>query len=751
MARLDVDVDVIVKGLQELERIGGGLDEAGQKASKFGAVGTGVMQGVGQAAFGLGASIVKAGIDAGVEAIGNSIDLASDKAEAASKVNVLFGDSARYVHEASEDAATAVGLSSGEYLVAAGNVGNLVTNLGFAGDQAATMSTDIVALSADLGSFNNAPTAEVVEAIGAAFRGESEPIRRFGVMLDEATIKAKAMELGLYEGTGAIDKTAKATATYQLILEQTSAAQGDFARTADGLANSQKIANARIDDALTGLGEKLMPIVADLVPLIADGLVGAIDLASDLFDDLGPLIDTVVGALRFLVDIVGTTVDVLHDLHRAIAPNMAALEDIETEFRATAEAAGLTADEIDDAWQQAVASSQAGGAATTASMDEWIASYQAGQDQAATTAAAQELAADRAVASATRIAQGADDMADAFATAGERIPAAVQAVADQASMAEALASRSIDDMPGAANRIAASIRAELSSERIRGQALAAAEAIGRAVPGEIADGLIERSREVLDAADRLVELLKNGLTPEQQAIRLIGRDISKLVGEGIRSAIPGAAEAALQLAVTSINTIEDAGLQGAKGVKGMREIGQLYDQLLASGMTAAEARVALAAGGVANATIDTLEGKGGAFENAGSSIAASWVQGIAERLRSKATQSTIDRAIGIATRAMQAHSPPDTGPLRHIDSMGDAIGSTWVQGIIDGISGSAGQLTGSLGGLLTGNSLGSLAPAGAGAAGGIVVNVYAGVGDPVEIGRQVSEALRAYQRSSGEA
>ena len=90
------------------------------------------------------------------------------------------------------------------------------------------MSADIVQLAADVGSFNNAPTADVVAAIGSAFRGESEPIRQFGVMLDVASVKAKALELGLYDGRGELDKTAKATATYQLILEQTSKAQGDF-------------------------------------------------------------------------------------------------------------------------------------------------------------------------------------------------------------------------------------------------------------------------------------------------------------------------------------------------------------------------------------------------------------------------------------------------------------------------------------------------------------------------------------------
>src|SRR5688500_15978961 len=131
--RLEVDVDVQVDGLNQLDDAAQGVDRIHESTSKLGAVGTGVFQGIGQAIAGVGIGLAKAGIDAAMDAIGDSISLASDKAEAASKVNVLFGDSASIVQRASEGAATAVGVSSGKYLELAGTVGNLVTNLGFAG------------------------------------------------------------------------------------------------------------------------------------------------------------------------------------------------------------------------------------------------------------------------------------------------------------------------------------------------------------------------------------------------------------------------------------------------------------------------------------------------------------------------------------------------------------------------------------------------------------------------------------------
>ncbi|HVM30766.1 MAG TPA: hypothetical protein VM305_08390 [Candidatus Limnocylindrales bacterium] len=283
---------------------GDAADETGGKFSKFGDIGKGAIMGVGLAIGNMATQFVMQAPAEAMRTLSDSISLASDKAEAAAKAGELFGDSYRIVEEASKDAATSVGLSSGAYLDSIGTLGNLITNLGFAGDEAANMSVDMLALAADMGSFNNASTEDVVYAMGAAFRGETEPIRRFGVMLDEAGVKAKAMELGLYDGVGAMDKNAKATATYQLILEQTAAAQGDFARTSDGLANGQRIAAARIEEAWTTVGEALMPIAETIVPMVADavvGLVGVIGEVVDLLLNNGPAVAGAVGAIGIAV------------------------------------------------------------------------------------------------------------------------------------------------------------------------------------------------------------------------------------------------------------------------------------------------------------------------------------------------------------------------------------------------------------------------------------------------------------------
>lgn len=298
--------------------VGDKLAQAGEQATKsggllsrFGDVGKGAIMGVGLA---VGNMVTQFALQLPLQMIGqlgNAIQLSSDKAESASKVNVLFGDSAEIVQKKSESAASSVALSSGKYLALAGTLGNLVINFGITGDAAANMSTDMIQLAADMGSFHNADTSEVVEAMGAAFRGETEPIRRFGVMLSADAIAAQAVAMGLAESTKNVSSSAKAQATYQLILQQTTAAQGDLARTSDGLANAQRLAAARQEEAWTRLGDKIKPLATAIIPMMIDAMAGLVDLIVGVVDSIENwirenqgLIDALTGLAKGAIGLV---------------------------------------------------------------------------------------------------------------------------------------------------------------------------------------------------------------------------------------------------------------------------------------------------------------------------------------------------------------------------------------------------------------------------------------------------------------
>lgn len=209
--------------------------------------------------------------------IKKSIDAASNLNETISKTDQLFGADADAVVKFGTTTAKSMGLSQRAYLDAASSLKGLLDNLGLAPEMATGWSQKLTQLGSDLGSFFNKDPAEAVEAIGSALRGEAEPIRAFNVQINEAAIKQQALTMGLYDGVGAIDSNAKAQATLQLIMDQTSAAQGDFARTSDGAANSQRIAKAAAEDSAASLGQAFLPIytrVVQVVTALAEGFGG---------------------------------------------------------------------------------------------------------------------------------------------------------------------------------------------------------------------------------------------------------------------------------------------------------------------------------------------------------------------------------------------------------------------------------------------------------------------------------------------
>jgi hypothetical protein len=204
-----------------------------------------------------GAMAVRIGIE-GVKA-------ASDLNEEVSKAEVIFGDVADEIKAFSKTADTALGLTQKEALSAASTFATFGKASGLAGKDLSSFSKGATTLASDLASFYNTNADEAITAIGAALRGESEPIRKFGVLLNDATLKAKAMEMGLYDGKGALDVQAKSLAAYEVILDQTTDAQGDFARTSDGLAGQQKILKAQIENLKTEMGTGLLPVAKDVV------------------------------------------------------------------------------------------------------------------------------------------------------------------------------------------------------------------------------------------------------------------------------------------------------------------------------------------------------------------------------------------------------------------------------------------------------------------------------------------------------
>lgn len=223
--------------------------------------------------------MMSAAIGAGLVLAGKK---ASDLNEAMNVTGLVFKDARGEIDEFAKGAAESIGQSETAAREATATFGGLLNNMGFAQDQTIEWSKTLTVLSSDLASAFNTDPANAAQALGAAIRGETEPIRRFNVTLSDAEVRTKAVEMGLAATTAEVDKNARAQAVLASIMEQTADVQGDFANTAQEPANAMRISAAQAENAAASLGESLTPIMgkaAEVASKLASGFTKMSDEA----------------------------------------------------------------------------------------------------------------------------------------------------------------------------------------------------------------------------------------------------------------------------------------------------------------------------------------------------------------------------------------------------------------------------------------------------------------------------------------
>jgi hypothetical protein len=210
-------------------------------------------------------AIQKAALPAGIAlaAVGTmatkAVGAASNLGESINAVNVVFGKASEGILALSKDAATAVGLSQTEFNGLAVQFSSFAEKIaGPGGDIVGTIQS-ISTRAADFASVMNLEVADAARIFQSGLAGETEPLKRFGIDLSEAAVKAYAMANGIGDGSGQLTEQEKILARHGALMEQTAKTQGDFANTSDSLANRQRIVGSQFKDLQADLGNALIP------------------------------------------------------------------------------------------------------------------------------------------------------------------------------------------------------------------------------------------------------------------------------------------------------------------------------------------------------------------------------------------------------------------------------------------------------------------------------------------------------------
>ena len=190
----------------------------------------------------------------------SAVKAASDLQEVQNIVDVTFGDLSGKMEDFASTSIEAYGMS--EYMAKsiAGSFMAMGKASGIAADDAANMALQLTALAGDMASFYNIQQETARVALSAVYTGETETLKRYGIILTEANLQEYAASIGIKEKVKQMDASTKALLRYRYILEQTQHIQGDFIRTQDNWANQMRVLKERWKQLLITIGNGLITL-----------------------------------------------------------------------------------------------------------------------------------------------------------------------------------------------------------------------------------------------------------------------------------------------------------------------------------------------------------------------------------------------------------------------------------------------------------------------------------------------------------
>lgn len=238
------------------------------------------------AALGVGLSI------AGLVKVGKqAIDLASDLQEVQNVVDTAFKSMSYKMEEFADTCIEQFGLSK----LSAKEMGStfmaMASNMVPSMEQASDMAVELTGRAADMASFYNKTASETATALNSIFTGETETLKQYGVVMTEANLQQYAYRQGIKKTLSDMTQAEKVQLRYNYVMEQTSLAAGDFAKTSDSWANQTRILSEQFKELLSVLGAGLIQVLTPAVK----GLNAILSKLIDVANALGTIMSKLLG------------------------------------------------------------------------------------------------------------------------------------------------------------------------------------------------------------------------------------------------------------------------------------------------------------------------------------------------------------------------------------------------------------------------------------------------------------------------
>lgn len=199
----------------------------------------------------------------------DAIQVASSLQEVQNVVDTTFGDGASQIEAWASKAGTQFGLTELQAKKFTSTLGAMMKSAGLAGPEIIQMSTDLSGLAADMASFYNLDFEEAFQKIRAGISGETEPLKQLGVNMSVANLEAFALSQGITKAFNSMSQGEQTMLRYQYLMQATSDAQGDFAKTADSFENAKRRITTAVDQIKSSVGKVFLDAIGGATSAVA--------------------------------------------------------------------------------------------------------------------------------------------------------------------------------------------------------------------------------------------------------------------------------------------------------------------------------------------------------------------------------------------------------------------------------------------------------------------------------------------------
>ena len=209
-----------------------------------------------------------------------AINMASDLEEVQNVVDVSFGSMADEVEAFANTAVRSYGMSALTAKRMASTFMAMSNGMDITQEAGKNMSLQLTALAGDMASFYNVGQDIAQTALNSIFTGETESLKKFGIVLTETNLEAFALSQGIKKSYQAMSQAEKVALRYNYVLNATKNAQGDFARTSGSWANQIRLLKEQWTQFLGILGSGLIKILTPMVKALNQMLASLISIGN---------------------------------------------------------------------------------------------------------------------------------------------------------------------------------------------------------------------------------------------------------------------------------------------------------------------------------------------------------------------------------------------------------------------------------------------------------------------------------------